>query len=86
MPSVGDFTANQEEEHGEWLKKIGIKGDDLYGEFHSIFYNIVADITKAQECTEKCLGLTEEQLTGIVVLMRSGATFDTAFKLIVGYE
>ena len=83
MPSVGDFTAKQEEEHGEWLKKIGIDGGNLYGEFHSIFYNIVADITKAQECTEKCLGLTEEQLSGIVVLMRSGATLETAYKSII---
>jgi len=84
MPSIGtDWTAKEEEEYTTWLKKIGITGDGLDANIHSIFYNIVADITKARECTEKCLGLTEEQLSGIVDLMESGATFETAYKSII---
>ena len=83
MPSIGDFTTKQDEEHGEWLKRVGISGGDLDAHIHSIFYDIVADITKARECTEKCLGLTEEQYEAIIALMRSGATLDTAHKSII---
>ena len=85
MPSIGtDWTEKEELEHMAWLKKVGIDCGDLDANIHSIFYDILGgDLKKANECTEKCLGATEEQYEGIVLLMQSGATFDTAYKSIM---
>lgn len=85
MPSiVTDWTEKEELEHMAWLKKVGIDCGDLDANIHSIFYDILGgDLKKANECTEKCLGATEEQYEGIVLLMQSGATFDTAYKSIM---
>ena len=44
------------------------------------------DNTKYRVYTEKCLGCTEEQYVGIRDLMITGETFETSFKLVVGYE
>lgn len=85
MPSIGDdWTEKEELEHMAWLKKLGIDCGDLDAHIHSIFYDILGgDLKKANECTEKCLGATEEQYEGILALMQSGATFDTAYKSIM---
>lgn len=84
MAFLGIETEEQELEYLAWLKKLGISGSELDAGIHSIFYNILGgDLKKANECTEKCLGATEEQYEGIVLLMQSGATFDTAYKSIM---
>tara|TARA_R110001606_G_scaffold65291_1_gene151137 strand:- start:2742 stop:3029 length:288 start_codon:yes stop_codon:yes gene_type:complete len=85
MPTIGDnWTEKEDLEHAEWLKKLGISGGGLDAEIHSIFYNILGgDLKKANECTEKCLGATEEQYEEIVLLMQKGATFDSAYKFIM---
>tara|TARA_R110001592_G_C12796422_1_gene716516 strand:- start:4 stop:264 length:261 start_codon:yes stop_codon:yes gene_type:complete len=84
MTFLGLDTEEKELEYLAWLKKLGIDGSELDASIHSIFYNILGgDLKKANECTEKCLGATEEQYEGIVLLMQSGATFDTAYKSIM---
>jgi len=84
MTFLGLDTEEKELEYIAWLKKLGISGSELDASIHSIFYNILGgDLKKANECTEKCLGATEEQYEGIVLLMQSGATFDTAYKSIM---
>ena len=84
MTFLGLDTEEKELEYIAWLKKLGISGSELDASIHSIFYKILGgDLKKANECTEKCLGATEEQYEGIVLLMQSGATFDTAYKSIM---
>lgn len=84
MTFLGIETEEQELEYLVWLKNLGISASGAEAEFHSIFYNIVGgDLKKANECTEKCLGATEEQYEGIIALMRSGATIETAYKSII---
>ena len=82
MTFLGMETEEQEHEYLVWLKNLGISASGAEAEFHSIFYNIVDDITKARECTEKCLGATEKQYEGIIELMRNGANVETAYKAI----
>mgnify|MGYP003625939850 CR=1 FL=1 len=84
MVFLGLDTDEKEQEYSAWLKKLGISGSELDADIHTIFYDILGDdIKKANECTEKCLGATLEQYEGIIALMRSGATFETAHKSII---
>ena len=88
------WTESQGNSHRNWIDHLKYKYDCDWpggnGEWVG-FLQITWDpmepgVPRYRKYTEKCWGCTDEQIGGIYHLMKKGETFETSFKLVVGYE